>query len=94
MAEVGDSPADQLRERATSTPSTIAVPNEGRRLVARMRSRVVFPAPFGPVSEISRPASMLSETPASAALRPKSRASSTVTTAGGVSGGPEGVGAA
>jgi len=52
--------------------------------VARIRSSVVLPAPFGPSSATVLPISTVSEMPASAALRPKSRASSTVATAGGI----------
>jgi SAM-dependent methyltransferase len=38
------------RWRTTSNPATRAVPESGRSRVARMRIRVVFPAPLGPSS--------------------------------------------
>jgi len=34
--------------RVTSNPATRAVPESGRSSVARMRIRLVFPAPLGP----------------------------------------------
>ena len=84
MREVCDPRPNQLRlARDVDLLHLGARPKVGRSEVARMRSRVVLPAPFGPSSAIVLADSTRSETPASAALRPNRRASWWVATAGG-----------
>ncbi len=41
--------------RTTSNPPTVARPSSGRRSVARIRTAVVLPAPFGPRTPSRRP---------------------------------------
>ena len=43
--------------RVTSSPATLARPASGKRSVVSTRTSVVFPAPFGPSSASTRPAS-------------------------------------
>src|SRR5262249_8108494 len=56
--------------RATSIPPTRAVPPSGASSVVRIRTAVVFPAPFGPSSPRTLPRSAPNETPPSAPTAP------------------------
>ena len=70
-------PASPMRLRTvfgsfcTSTPLTRARPVSGASRVARIRTRVVLPAPFGPSRPCTVPAGTLMSTPASALVSPK-----------------------
>src|SRR6516162_6961515 len=55
----------------TSRPSTLACPASGSRTVARIRTAVVLPAPFGPSRPSTLPASTARSMPSSAATGPK-----------------------
>ena len=55
----------------TSRPNTSARPASGASNVASTRTRVVFPAPFGPNSPKTVPSSTSRSTPASAVVVPK-----------------------
>ena len=46
---------------STSSPATITLPEVGERVVVRMDSVVVLPAPFGPRREKNSPASTVNE---------------------------------
>ena len=52
-------------------PATSASPESARSSVVRMRSVVVFPAPFGPRNPWICPASIERSTPRSASTRPR-----------------------
>ncbi len=54
-----------------SWPATLAVPESGRTKVAKMRTIVVLPAPFGPSRAKTDPASMARSTSSSTRLSPK-----------------------
>jgi hypothetical protein len=56
--------------RTTSWPSTLAVPASGVSNVARMRTAVVLPAPFGPSSPNTVPVRTARLTPSSARVSP------------------------
>ena len=53
-------------------PRTVTAPASGSRIPARIESRVVFPAPFGPITASSSPGAAVNETSRSAA-RPSKR---------------------
>ncbi len=55
---------------STSTPATLAEPASGVDRVVRMRTAVVFPAPFGPSMPHTVPAGTSNETPSSAVFSP------------------------
>ncbi len=57
----------------TSWPSTEACPESGPRMVERMRTAVVLPAPLGPSSPSTVPASTSRETPSSARTLPRGK---------------------
>src|SRR5215471_11009118 len=57
--------------RTTSKPSTLAWPASGCRMVERIRTTVVLPAPFGPSRASTLPASTARSMPSSAATGPK-----------------------
>jgi hypothetical protein len=57
--------------RSTSCPATRAVPPSGRSSVARIRTAVVFPAPFGPRTPSTVPREAARSTPSSATVAPK-----------------------
>ena len=57
----------------TSSPRTEARPESGPRMVERMRTTVVLPAPFGPSSPSTVPASTSRETPSSARTLPRGK---------------------
>ena len=57
----------------TSQPRTRAVPAVGASKVARIRTSVVFPAPFGPSSPSTFPAGAVRDTPSSAVVAPNVR---------------------
>ncbi len=52
--------------RTTSWPSTAACPLSGARMVERIRTTVVLPAPLGPSSPSTVPVATSSDTPSSA----------------------------
>src|SRR4051812_12016758 len=54
----------------TSWPPTLAVPPSGRSRVARMRTTVVLPAPFGPSRPNTVPCRTARSTPSSAVVLP------------------------
>jgi hypothetical protein len=56
---------------ATSTPATRAVPDVGASRVARTRSVVVLPAPFGPRRPKISPSRHSRSRPESASTRPR-----------------------
>src|SRR5215470_10264940 len=56
--------------RTTSRPSTLACPASGSRTVARIRTAVVLPAPFGPSRPSTLPASGARSMPSSATTWP------------------------
>ena len=56
--------------RATSSPATVARPASARSSVARMRTVVVLPAPFGPSSPSTVPSRTSRSTPSSARTSP------------------------
>src|SRR5215831_5059724 len=56
--------------RTTSRPSTLACPASGSRTVARIRTAVVLPAPFGPSRPSTLPASAARSMPSSATTWP------------------------
>ena len=56
---------------ATSKPATRAVPESARSRVARMRTAVVLPAPFGPSTPSTEPSRAARSMPASAWVSPK-----------------------
>src|SRR5262249_42473159 len=56
--------------RATSKPATVAVPASARNKVARMRTAVVLPAPFGPSIAKTVPSRALRSIPARAWVDP------------------------
>src|SRR3954449_53924 len=60
----------------SSWPSTRATPWCGRSSVARIRSRVVLPAPLAPKTASVSPSSSSSDTPASATRSPYARLTS------------------
>src|SRR5580704_1289152 len=70
-------PASPIRLRTvfgsfcTSTPLILARPVSGASRVARIRTRVVLPAPFGPSRLCTVPAGTFMSTPASALVSPK-----------------------
>src|SRR5438552_18995138 len=68
--------------RTTSCPSTWAVPAEGARNVARMRSVVVLPAPLEPMNPKRSPRMMERSSELSAVIAPKVRVRPLVCTAG------------
>jgi hypothetical protein len=53
-----------------SVPSNVIAPSDGRRRPEIVRSVVVLPAPFPPISAISSPWSTRSDTPWSARMLP------------------------
>src|SRR5438094_2074904 len=55
----------------TLTPLIRACPASGARRVARIRTRVVFPAPLGPSRPCTLPAGTLRSTPTRALVSPK-----------------------
>src|SRR5947207_636938 len=55
----------------TSRPATVARPASGNNSVVRIRTKVVLPAPFGPNSPSTRPASATSDTSSRAWVMPK-----------------------
>ena len=55
----------------TSWPRIAAWPESGSRMVERMRTAVVLPAPFGPSRPSTVPGSISSETPSSARTLPR-----------------------
>ena len=55
----------------TSSPPTLALPASGRSSVARIRTAVVLPAPFGPSTPSTVPGRAARSTPASAVVSPK-----------------------
>jgi hypothetical protein len=55
----------------TSSPATQARPRSGLSSVARIRTAVVFPAPFGPSTPSTPPAANSRSTPSSATTGPK-----------------------
>ena len=57
--------------RVTSWPATRAVPPSGASSVARMRTVVVFPAPFGPSSASTSPGWTCRSMPFSTRVSPK-----------------------
>src|SRR6516165_3154373 len=57
--------------RTTSYPHTSACPPSARRRVARIRTAVVLPAPFGPSTPSTVPCRATRSTPASAVVLPK-----------------------
>jgi len=57
--------------RTTSRPRTSARPASGTSSVARTRTRVVLPAPFGPSRPNTAPSGTARSTPASATVAPK-----------------------
>ena len=56
----------------TSIPATVAEPESGVNNVARIRTVVVLPAPFGPSTPSTVPSSTSSESPSSARTEPLS----------------------
>src|SRR5215470_4132656 len=56
--------------RTTSRPSTLACPASGSRMVARIRTAVVLPAPFGPSSPSTLPTWTARSMPSSATTGP------------------------
>ena len=56
----------------TSIPATVAEPESGANNVARIRTVVVLPAPFGPSTPSTVPSSTSSESPSSARTEPLS----------------------
>ena len=52
--------------RTTSRPATVACPESGRRSVARIRTVVVFPAPFGPSKPSTVPSATVRSSPSRA----------------------------
>src|SRR5438552_6483519 len=68
--------------RTTSWPRILAVPAEGARKVARMRSVVVLPAPFEPIKPNKSPLLTVRSSPDNAAIVPYIRVRPNVCTAG------------
>src|SRR5689334_13950093 len=56
--------------RTTSYPPTVACPASGRSSVPRIRTAVVFPAPFGPSTPSTVPVGTVRSTPSSATVLP------------------------
>src|SRR5262245_34607933 len=68
--------------RTTSRPSTLACPASGSRMVARIRTTVVLPAPLGPSRPNTLPAGTVKSMPSSATTGPKRLTSRWVAIAG------------
>src|SRR5215471_11373944 len=68
-----------------SCPSSRMRPAEGRSTPVSRLITVVLPAPFGPIKAWRAPFSILSETPATAAMPPKCFSRPTVSSATGMS---------
>src|SRR3954454_6445714 len=68
--------------RTTSYPAMRACPASGSDKVARMRTAVVFPAPFGPRTPQTLPLGTLRSRPRSAWVSPKDLCSPSATTIG------------
>src|SRR3954451_10814136 len=68
-----------------SSPSSRMRPADGRSTPVSRLITVVLPAPFGPIRAWRAPCSILSETPATAAMPPKCFSRPTVSSATGMS---------
>lgn len=87
LAGEPDALADGLGMRLTSMSMTSAMPASGRRIVVRMRTATVLPAPLGPSSPRTVSGGTARSMPASARTEPKDLATPSARMAGWFMGG-------